>query len=298
MDYLQRLTPVIRYLEQHYAESVNLQQVAAMANLSPHHFHRIFKAVTGETLANHIKRLKLQNAAQQLFFKKSSVTEVALDHGFSSSQSLAKAFRLYFGVTPTEIRNCTTLEEYSALLRNSKIGHTLRKSGHESSLSDDYSGGYQPQRSENMKTELFEERCLAYVRVTGPYGENYEPALGKLYQWAGAKGLQDGQCIFIYHDNPEATPADKCRTDICLTVPEGTDGSQGIEVKKLPAGSYASIRETVTEQSQYGTFWESLMEQIVASGLEVEDRPCFELYHSYNPETRVADVSFCEPIKA
>ncbi|MGR5149594.1 AraC family transcriptional regulator [Photobacterium alginatilyticum] len=298
MDYLQRLTPVIRYLEQHYAESVNLEQVAPMANLSPHHFHRIFKAVTGETLANFIKRLKLQNAAQQLFFKKSSVIEVALDHGFSSSQSLAKAFRLYFGVTPTKIRNCTTLEEYSALLRNSKIGHTLRKSGHESSRSDDYSDGYQPQRSENMKTELFEERWLAYVRVTGPYGENYEPALGKLYQWAGARGLQDGQCIFIYHDNPEATPADKCRTDICLTVPKGTDGSQGIEVKKLPAGSYASIRETVTEQSQYGTFWESLMEQIVASGLEVEDRPCFELYHSYNPETRVADVSFCEPIKA
>lgn len=298
MDYLQRLTPVIRYLEQHYEESVNLQQVAEMANLSPYHFHRIFKAVTGETLASYIKRLKLQNAAQQLFFKKVSVMEVALDHGFSSSQSLAKAFRLYFGLTPTEIRNCTTLEEYSVLLRNSKIGHTLRKPRHESVHSEDYSVGYQPQRSENMKTELFEERWLAYVRVTGPYGENYEPALGKLYQWAGAKGLQDGQCVFIYHDNPEATPADKCRTDICLTVPEDTEGSQGIEVKKVPAGSYASIRETVTEQSQYGTFWESLMEQIVASGLEVDDRPCFELYHSYNPETRVADVSFCEPIKA
>ncbi|GAB3521172.1 AraC family transcriptional regulator [Photobacterium alginatilyticum] len=298
MDYLQRLTPVIRYLEQHYEESVNLQLVAEMANLSPYHFHRIFKAVTGETLASYIKRLKLQNAAQQLFFKKVSVMEVALDHGFSSSQSLAKAFRLYFGLTPTEIRNCTTLEEYSVLLRNSKIGHTLRKPRHESFHSEDYSVGYQPQRSENMKTELFEERWLAYVRVTGPYGENYEPALGKLYQWAGAKGLQDGQCVFIYHDNPEATPADKCRTDICLTVPEDTEGSQGIEVKKVPAGSYASIRETVTEQSQYGTFWESLMEQIVASGLEVDDRPCFELYHSYNPETRVADVSFCEPIKA
>ncbi len=78
MDYLQRLTPVIRYLEQHYAESVNLQQVAAIANLSPHHFHRIFKAVTGETLANHIKRLKLQNAAQHLFFLRSAALQKSL----------------------------------------------------------------------------------------------------------------------------------------------------------------------------------------------------------------------------
>lgn len=298
MDYLQRLTPVIRYLEQHYAEPVNLQRVAEMANLSPYHFHRIFKAVTGETLANFIRRLKLQNAAQTLFYKKCSVTEVALDYGFSSSQSLAKAFRVYFGITPTEIRSCNTVEEYSELLRNSKIGHALRKTRHEMPHSGGYSFAYQPQRSETMRTEMLAERCLAYIRVTGPYGENYEPAMAKLYQWAGAKGLSDGECLFIYHDNPEVTPADKCRTDLCLTVPAGTEGGQGIEVQKLPAGSYASMRETVMDKSMYGKLWQVLMEEIVASEMEVDDRPCFELYHSYERETNVADVSFYTAIKA
>lgn len=297
MDYLQKLTPVIRHLEQHYAEPVNLQQVAEMASLSPYHFHRVFKAVTGETLADYIRRLKLANASQCLFYKKHSVTEVALDYGFSSSQSLAKAFRIYFGVTPSAIRNCNTLAEYSDLIKNSKIGHTLRKTGHATDSSGGYSFGQQPHRRKTMKTELLNARHLAYIRVTGPYGENYEPASGKLYQWAGANGLQNGQCLFIYHDNPEVTPADKCRTDICLTVPEGTEVGNGIELMGLPGGSYATIRETVTEKSQYAQFWQELMDQVVASGFECDDRPCFELYHSYNPETNVADVSFYTAIK-
>ncbi|UXI04148.1 GyrI-like domain-containing protein [Photobacterium sp. TY1-4] len=298
MDYQQRLTPVIRYLEQHFAEPVNLQQVAAMAHLSPFHFHRVFKAVTGETLGGFIKRMKLQNAVHCLFYHKSSVTEVAMDCGFSSSQSLAKAFRLYFGVSPSEIRRCQTQPEFSSLLRNSKIGHALSNGGHDPLALQGYALSYQPQRSEMMKTEHFEQRCLVSIRVTGPYGENYQPALGKLYQWAGAKGLADGQCLFIYHDNPEVTPAQQCRTDICLTVPEGTEGGQGIEIQTLPAGGYASIRETVTEQRQYGEYWQVLMEAIVASQLEIDDRPCFELYHSYDEQTHVADVSFYTAIKA
>lgn len=43
VDYHQRLVPVIRYLEQHFNEPLNLPEVAALANLSPYHFHRTFK---------------------------------------------------------------------------------------------------------------------------------------------------------------------------------------------------------------------------------------------------------------
>lgn len=149
-----------------------------------------------------------------------------------------------------------------------------------------------------MRTEMLEERCLAYIRVTGPYGENYEPAINQLCQWAESKGLSGCECLFIFHDNPEVTPADKCRTDLCLTVPPGTEGSQGIEIQRLPAGRYAAIRETVTDKSMYGKLWQQLMDEIAASGMEIDDRPCFELYHSYDEETGVADVSFYNAIKA
>nr|WP_298642743.1 AraC family transcriptional regulator [uncultured Cardiobacterium sp.] len=57
-DYHRRLQPVIRYLEQHYRDPPDLTTIAALASLSPYHFHRIFTAVTGETLAAYLRRLR------------------------------------------------------------------------------------------------------------------------------------------------------------------------------------------------------------------------------------------------
>ncbi|WP_163835553.1 AraC family transcriptional regulator [Spartinivicinus ruber] len=299
INYQQKLTPLIRYLESHFNEPLNLTKVAKIACLSPYHFHRIFKAVMGETLSEYIRRLRLQAAADDLFKKQSTVTEVALNYGFSSSQSFAKAFRQHFGLTPTETRNCESLEAFAALFRNSKIGHVLSKTGNADDAGNPYATPETKNRSiVTMHTQQFDTSKLAYIRVTGPYGENYEPAATKLYQWAGAKGLTGSQCIFIYHDNPEITPAEKCRTDICLMVPTETEVSGGVELQDFPGGSYGVIRKTITDKSQYGPSWDDLMKELIQSGLESDDRPCFELYHSYDPQTHIADVSFCTAIKS
>ena len=68
VDYRERLRPVIRYLEQHYREPLDLAVLAERAALSPYHFHRIYKAVTGETPAATVRRLRLENIARQLFY--------------------------------------------------------------------------------------------------------------------------------------------------------------------------------------------------------------------------------------
>ncbi|PHJ42915.1 hypothetical protein AK965_04290 [Vibrio sp. PID17_43] len=77
IDYHQRLIPVIRYLEQNFNEPLNLPEVAALANLSQYHFHRTFKAVQEETLADFIGRLRLEAAADELFKSKQSVLNIA-----------------------------------------------------------------------------------------------------------------------------------------------------------------------------------------------------------------------------
>lgn len=63
-DYHHRLRPVIRHLELHYAEPIDLHEMARLAAFSPHHFHRVFKAVTGETPAAYLRRLRLEAAAR------------------------------------------------------------------------------------------------------------------------------------------------------------------------------------------------------------------------------------------
>ncbi len=296
-NYHQKLKPVIRYLEKNFNAPLNLEEVAKLALLSPYHFHRVFKAVTNETLNEYLRRLRLQQAAQDLFYKKPSVTEVALDYGFSSSQNFAKAFRKHFNLSPSDIRSCASIELFAELMKNSKTGNKQSKNGNDTITLNFYTSPNLQQRRITMERKQFEQGSLAYIRVTGPYGENYEPAIGKLYQWAAAEGVSDATCLFIYHDNPELTPADKCRTDICLMVPDNVKISGDLELQKFPGGEYGTLRKTITNKSQYGPAWNEHISQIVELGIEMDDRPCFELYHSYDNEKDIADVSFCSAIK-
>lgn len=296
-DYHLKLKPVIRYLEKNYNSQLNLEDVARIASLSPYHFHRVFKAVTNETLNDYLRRLRLQQAAQDLFYKKPAVIDVALEYGFSSSQNFAKAFRKHFNMSPTDVRRCPSVELFSIAIKNSKIGNQLSKNGNDSLAADSYTSSKVKQRRITMERKELEPATLAYIRVTGPYGENYEPAVGKLYQWAGAAGVADATCIFIYHDNPELTPLEKCRTDICLMVPENVKISGDIELQAFAGGEYATTRKTITDKQQYGSAWNDHISQIVELGIEMDDRPCFELYHSYDAQKDISDVSFCSAIK-
>ncbi|CAH0533995.1 DNA gyrase inhibitor [Vibrio stylophorae] len=297
-DYHQRLRPVIRYLEQHFCDLRSLDEIAAMANLSPFHFHRIFKAVTGEPLNEYLRRLRLEAAAHQLFYQKQSVTEVALNVGFSSSQSLAKAFRLRFGISPSQMRHCDQMETFTEMMRRSKIGHQLRKAGHAGHSTKDYADWRQSSfRSTKMKIETFPAGYLAFIRITGPYGQGYEPVCNQLYGYAQRHNLMQAPWLFIYHDNPEVTPSERCRTDVCILLSEKPATEAGIEVCDFMGGRYATHRQQVEAHAQYAEGWQQLIGEIVAQKLSCdESRPCFELYHSMDPQTGVADVSFCSAI--
>lgn len=80
-------------------------------------------------------------------------------------------------------------------------------------------------------------------------------------------------------------------------VPEGTEVPSGIELQDFPGGQYAVMRQQITGFNLYSKAWDDLMGKVIESGIESDDRPCFELYHSFDPQTQHADVSFCTAIK-
>lgn len=303
IDYYHRLRPVIRHLEQHYAEPIDLHEMARLAAFSPHHFHRVFKTVTGETPAAYLRRLRLEAAARQLFYDDGAhITALALEYGFSSSQALAKAFRQHFGVPPSEIRACTDLESLIRTMHNSKIGHLLHKSGHANAPTNPHHETFANQQERPMKTERLAPCTVAYIRVTGPYGQGCKKGRQTLSQWAGTHGLPVGEYLSLYLDNPETTPAEKCRTDITITLPDTVADSvplQGdIEKRRLPGGSYATLRRTVTAPEQYRQYWQEAIAAIIAAHLEIDDaRPSFAHYHRYDTATGEGDVSFCIAVR-
>ncbi|RAJ00055.1 AraC family transcriptional regulator [Aeromonas salmonicida] len=277
IDYRRRLIPVLRALEQD--PDLSIEALADRACLSLYHFHRVFTAVAGEAPGEMCRRLRMQRAAWQLCYTDASVTTIALGAGLASSQAFAKAFRRHYGCTPGEFRR------------------DKRKNGHASYRLLPYAEDHSSARSNTMKTIEMDARTLAYIRVTGPYGEGYDPVCGRLHQWASARGLAQGEWIFIYHDNPEVTPPAQCRTDIGVTVPTGTVGAGEVEIQLIPAGRYAQSRYLITDRSQYGSRWQEHVGDIVAAGLAFGDGPCFELYHSVSNDPLRDDVSFCSSVQ-
>ena len=62
-SYVKRLTRVTSYIYDHLDDDLDLQNLAEVAALSPYHWHRVYHAIYGETVAATVKRLRLQRAS-------------------------------------------------------------------------------------------------------------------------------------------------------------------------------------------------------------------------------------------
>jgi AraC family transcriptional regulator len=104
-EYAARMNRVVDHIQAHLTDPLDLEQLAAVACFSPFHFHRLFHGWMGETLQAHVHRLRLERAAKLLSFDHSkTITEIALDCGFSSSSTFARAFKQAYGLSASEWR--------------------------------------------------------------------------------------------------------------------------------------------------------------------------------------------------
>jgi AraC-like DNA-binding protein len=95
-----RVTRVVRALEGRLDEPLGLGVLAREAGLSPYHFLRTFRAVTGVTPHQYLLRARLREAARRLARGGQRVLDLALDSGFSDLSNFNRAFRAEFGASP------------------------------------------------------------------------------------------------------------------------------------------------------------------------------------------------------
>lgn len=103
-EYIKKTNEVINFILSNLAEDLSLEKLAKLANYSPFHFQKIFKLVIGETPKQYIIRMRLQTAAHSLVVHhEKSITEIALNSGFSSSATFARAFKVFMEFLPKNI---------------------------------------------------------------------------------------------------------------------------------------------------------------------------------------------------
>ena len=242
-EYERRVNRVMDYVQAH---------LAAVAAFSPFHFHRVFAAITGETLSDFIRRIRLERAASGLVvLRETSVLEIALRCGFSSAATFARSFRTHFGMSATEWRQGGAQHWGEARRRDSKDRKSARKPGQpkgnlgKASSSRNRHNTSGQSRGAVMSVEIRElPPCrVAYMRHVGPYGE--DGRIGALWiafeRWIRANGLRHAgtQTIGIGHDAPSIAAPEKLRYDACLVVDARFDADRLVNITDLPGGKYA-----------------------------------------------------------
>lgn len=129
IEYYRRLQIALDFIESNIDRSIQLDDVARASHFSSFHFHRIFHAIVGETVNDYVSRKKMEKAVNRLaYYPTMKVTEIAHIGGFSSSANFSKAFKLYFGMSPTELRKVKFQNQY---IKDSKNGKLYSKYGKE-----------------------------------------------------------------------------------------------------------------------------------------------------------------------
>lgn len=213
LDYIERVNRAIDHIVAHLGQPLRLEDVAAAACFSPYHFHRIFKSLLGETLNQFVKRQRLERALFQMSHApKRSLTNVALDCGFSSSSDFSRNFKQHYGCAPRAF----DLEAFRNARREQFDRHLSGPEG--SPRFTALPVGENPDGFEVTLRDL-PARTVAYIRVLDPYREGAaQAACERLLAWALERGLADGQWLGYMWDEPEIVALADCRYDVGLVV--------------------------------------------------------------------------------
>jgi AraC family transcriptional regulator len=257
LDYDRRVARAMRFINDHLDGPLDLARIADAAAFSPCHFHRIFRAIAGETVAEHVTRARLSRAAKDLIDGRLPLARVARRAGYSGMAAFGRAFRLAYGIAPAVYR------AQGGIGRVEPAHPTHPK---ESTMFDVTIHDYPALR-------------LAAIAHQGPY-HGIGAAFDRLSAWAQSRGLLRADSRFFgrYFDDPKSVAPEQCRSEACMTLAATDAVDDAVRLVVVPAfraamlrfrGPYAELERPY--EWFYGTW-------LPASGEEPADLPCLEEY--------------------
>lgn len=214
-DHADRIARALRHIDGHLAGDLGLDALADVAALSRFHFSRVFRAETGEGVAEAVRRMRLNRAALLVVATRDPVPDIARRCGFGHPGSFERAFAAAFGATPLRLRQGGRMPP--PLLPPEKGNYTM------------------------FPTDIREtgETVLAAAPHRGAY-QDIGAAFGAMTGRLAAAGFPPGPGPFfgIYYDDPSETPVAALRSHAGQELPSGAAVPEGLDRVVLPAGRF------------------------------------------------------------
>ena len=102
--YMERLTRIINFINEHYAENFSLSDLAAMENLSVPYLSQFFDKYMGVKFIQYYTGIKLEHAVSDLISTKDSIETIAMRNGFTESHAFIRAFKKQYQMLPSAFR--------------------------------------------------------------------------------------------------------------------------------------------------------------------------------------------------
>jgi AraC family transcriptional regulator len=288
-SYIQRIERASAYLIDHLDDDLDIHRLAEEATFSAYHFHRIYCGVTGETVHETLRRMRLHRAAVRLISSETlSVAEIACEAHYASVQAFSRAFRLAYGMPATTYRETQSRQPNGAVLK--------RRVDEDPDLQQQFKEMIMPQ----ITIEQYEPVRVAALAHLGDYmdiGNTFE----RLNIWAGANNLlSEGVRSFgIYYDDPAAVAKDELRSDACLAVADDVTPPTPYRITHTPAGRCAALLHVGPYSDLERAYQWLYGVWLPQSGEEPADLPSFEEY--LNDPRQVAPselrTAICLPLK-
>ena len=266
--YAARMNKVLDHIDKHLDEPLTLEQLSDVAHFSKYHFHRQFSDYVGMSAIRYAQLMRLKRASYRLaFIPEQRITDIALDAGFENPESFSRAFKNQFGQSPTEFRRIPAWERWNT--------------------------HYKPMSREGvMAMEVIIRDCeKTKVAVLEHRGAPtlVNDSVKIFIDWRKQSGLspvKSAQSYGIVYDNPEITPPEKFRFDICGSVVEDVPtNAQGVINKEIPQGRCAVLRHHGAHDRLGDSIRSLYRDWLPHSGEELRDFPLYFHYVNLLPET-------------
>lgn len=255
-DYATRLARVFTWLADHLDDQLDLNRLADVACLSPHHFHRVYHAMQGETAAETVRRLRLHRAAVELITRELPVARIASRAGYGSQEAFTRAFKAAYGVPPARYR--------AALDQEPGPGGA---------------GSAMPATDYAAEIRDIPAITVATLAHHGDY-QTIPGTFARLGSMAAALGLfgPAARTFGIYYDDPSATPVEALRSEACFSVAHEWVGDGGLERREIRGGRYAVVLHVGPYAELTRAYTWLYGPWLAQSGEELADAPCVEEY--------------------
>jgi AraC family transcriptional regulator len=268
-SYLKCIDRVVGFLSDQVDADPSLEALADVAAISPYHFHRVYRAMTGETPSSTLRRLRLAKACFLMKDPAKTITEIAFEVGYDSSQAFARAFRVAVGKTPREVRKNS--DSMSKVLKD---------------LSSAPGGPEVSPANIEVKMTSMEPITVIAARHLGPHKGLFRAysgffAFAEKAGWVGSfRGIYG-----IPIDDPRDVPEAECRFDCCFQFGPEVRGKGPYQARTLGGGDYAVLRHIGhydgLEEKYHFLYGPWLRE----TGLILRDAPVFNHYLQ-DPDSR------------